>query len=285
MRNVKLTLAYDGTVFHGWQVQPEQPTVQGLLTDVLREITQEAVTVYGAGRTDAGVHAWGQVANFSTSSHLDPGEFIRALNALLPSSIRVRAAAEVAPNFHARWNAVAKTYVYRIYRGRVVPPFHWRYVLHEYGPLDLAAMAEAAGAFIGEQDFTSFAASSGSEAVDQDRLIRRSVYQSELLSCGESSGTPSPELMLGDLPWPAPGPDEWVYAIRGKSFLRHMVRKIVGALLEVGRGRLQPPDIPRLIEARDRTQCGTTAPPQGLCLASVEYPDPTKSLNGETVRG
>jgi tRNA pseudouridine38-40 synthase len=285
MHNVKLTVTYDGTDFHGWQVQPGQPTVQGLLTEVLRQITQEAVTVYGAGRTDAGVHAWGQVANFSTSSTMAPGEFTRALNALLPPSVRVRAAEEVAPNFHARWSAVAKTYAYRIYRGRVLPPFHHRYVLHEYGSLDFAAMAEAAAAFVGEQDFTSFAASSGSEEVDQDRLTRRTVYQSEMLACGQSSAAHSPELMLGGLPWPVPGPDEWVYAVRGKSFLRHMVRKIVGALLDVGRGRLQPSDIPRLVELRDRTQSGPTAPPQGLCLASIEYPDPTNSLSGEIVRG
>jgi tRNA pseudouridine38-40 synthase len=285
MRNVKLTVAYDGTDLHGWQIQPGQPTVQGLLTEVLRQLTQEAVVVHGAGRTDAGVHAWGQVANFLTRSALAPGDFARGLNALLPPSIRVRAAEEVSPNFHARWNAVAKTYVYRIYRGRVVPPFHWRYVLHERGPLDFAAMAKAAGAFVGEHDFTSFAASSGSEDVDQDRLTRRAVYQSQLLACGQAAAAPSPDLLPAGLPWPLPGPDEWVYVIRGKSFLRHMVRKIVGALLEVGRGRLQPADIPRLIDLRDRTQSGPTALPQGLCLASIEYPDPTDSLGTGTVRG
>lgn len=284
MRNIKLTLAYDGTDFHGWQMQPGQPTVQGLLTEVLQQLTQQSVVVQGAGRTDAGVHAWGQVANFSTRSDLAPGDFARGLNALLAPSIRVRAAEEVGPGFHARWNALAKTYVYRIYRGRVVPPFHWRYVLHDWEPLDFAAMAEAAGAFVGVHDFTTFAASSGSEDVDQDRLTRRDVYQSQMLACGQASAAPSPELLPGDLPWPLPGPDEWVYAVRGKSFLRHMVRKIVGALLEVGRGRLQPSDIPRLIELRDRAQSGPTAPPQGLCLASIEYPDPTNSLGTGTVR-
>jgi len=282
MHHIKLTLAYDGTDFHGWQIQPGQPTIQGLLSEVLQQLTQEQVVVHGAGRTDAGVHAWGQVANFSTESALSANDFSRGLNALLPPTIRIRAAEEVGPDFHARWLAQAKTYSYRIHRGRVVPPFHWRYVLHDPYPLDFAAMAEAAHAFTGEHDFTSFAASSGSEEIDRDRITRRTVFSSEMIACiGEvfrsaalSSAGPYP----ADLPWPLPGPDEWVYVIRGKSFLRHMVRKIVGALLEVGRGRVHPSEIPRLLELCDRTRSGPTVPPQGLCLLSVEYPDRTDSL-------
>jgi tRNA pseudouridine38-40 synthase len=282
MRNVKLTLAYDGFDFHGWQIQPGQPTIQGLLTETLQQLTQQPVVLYGAGRTDAGVHAWGQAANFSTHSALTPNDLARGLNALLPPSIRIRAAEEVGPDFHARWHAQAKTYIYRIYRARVLPPFHWRYVHHDSGPLEFVAMAAAARAFVGEHDFTSFAASSGSEDIDQDRLTRRTVLQSEMLACGQAA--PPADLLPGDLPWPLPGPDEWVYAIRGRSFLRHMVRKIVGALLEVGRGRLPSSDVPRLIAARDRTQSGPTVPPQGLCLAAIEYPDPTNSLATETAR-
>jgi tRNA pseudouridine38-40 synthase len=275
MYNIKLTLAYDGTDFHGWQVQPGQPTVQGCLADILQRLTGEPVVAHGAGRTDAGVHAWGQTASFKTQSELTPGEFARGLNALLPPAIRVRSVEEVAPDFHARWQAQAKTYLYRIHRGGVVPPFHWRYVLHDPYPLDFAAMAEAARAVEGQHDFVSFAASSGSEEVDQDRTTLRSVYRSEMLASGmQTSGLPLPDC----LPWPLPGLDEWVYVIRGKSFLRHMVRKIVGTLLEVGRGRLRPSDIPRILEARDRTLSGPTASPQGLCLVSVEYPDPANSL-------
>jgi len=275
MRNIKLTVAYDGTDFRGWQIQPGQPTVQGLLTETLQQLTQLPVVLHGAGRTDAGVHAWGQVASFSTQSDLSPGDFARGLNALLPPAIRIRDAEEAGPDFHARWQSEAKTYIYRVYRGRVVPPFHWRYVLHEYGPLDFAAMHAAAHTFVGDHDFTSFAASSGSDEIDQDRLTRRTIYQSEMLACGQASASAPAGLLPNDLPWPLPGPDEWVYAVRGKSFLRHMVRKMMGALLEVGRGRLQPSDIPRIIELRDRAQSGPTVPPQGLCLASVEYPDPT----------
>jgi len=286
MRNIKLTLAYDGSDFHGWQIQPGQPTIQGLLSEILRQLTQEHVVPYGAGRTDAGVHAWGQVANFSTRSVLTAGDFARALNALLPPAIRIRAAEEVGPDFNARRLAQAKTYIYRIYRGRVVPPFHWRYVLHDPYPLDFSAMAEAARAFAGEHDFTSFAASSGSDQTDQDRLTVRTVYRSEMLACGPESphpsARPSPHLSIDSppaaLPWPVPGPEEWVYIVRGKSFLRHTVRKIVGALLEAGRGRIHPSDIPRLFELRDRTRSGPTAPPQGLCLLCVEYPDPTNLL-------
>jgi tRNA pseudouridine38-40 synthase len=280
MRNIKLTLAYDGTDFNGWQIQPAQPTVQGALTDVLQQMTQQSVVLFGAGRTDAGVHAWGQVANFFTRSELTPNDFVRGLNALLPPSIRIRDAEEVGPDFHARRSPDAKTYLYRIYRSRVVPPFHWRYVYHDAAPLDFAAMAEAARAFVGEHDFTSFAASTGSEEIDQERITRRTVFNSEMLACGLAAAPPG--LLPADLPWPLPGADEWVYVIRGRSFLRHMVRKIVGALLDVGRGRLPPADIPRIIALRDRTQSGPTVPPQGLCLASIEYPDPANSLESAT---
>jgi tRNA pseudouridine38-40 synthase len=283
MRNIKLTLAYDGTDFHGWQIQPGQPTVQGLLVQILEQLTQHPVVIYGAGRTDAGVHAWGQVANFSTPSALTPNDFARGLNALLPPSIRIRAAGEVGPDFHARRSPEAKTYIYRVYRECVVPPFVWRYVHHDAGPLDFAAMAEAARAFVGEHDFTSFAASSGSEEIDRDRIMRRTILNSEMLACGLTI-TPPARLLPGDLPWPLPGADEWVYVVRGRSFLRHMVRKMVGALLEVGRGRLQPSDIARLIALRDRTQSGPTAPPQGLCLASIEYPDPADSFGTAAAR-
>ncbi len=276
MRNIKLTLAYDGTDFHGWQVQPGQPTIQGALTDVVRKLTQENLTIHGAGRTDAGVHAWGQVAHFKTQSGLTAAEFQRAFNALLPPAIRVRVAEEVGPDFHARWQARSKTYHYRIFRGRVVPPSAWRYVLHDPYPLDFTAMAEAARLFEGEHDFTSFAASTGSEEDDRDRSTVRVVYASELCACAP----PIP----GSFAPAAPGGerDEWVYAVRGRSFLRYMVRKIVGTLVDVGRGKLPPADIPRLFELRDRSRSGPTVPPHGLWLMEVEYPDPTASLAGQS---
>ena len=267
MRNIKLTIAYDGTDFSGWQSQPGQRTVQGTLTDILEKLTQRRLMIHAAGRTDAGVHAAGQVVNFKTQSEMPAEEFQRAFNALLPPSIRVNAAEEVGPDFHARWEALAKTYRYRIFRGRVVPPFLWRYVVQDSLELDFGAMDAAARQFTGEHDFSTFAASSGSEEDDRERTTVRTIYESEW------TRTPA-----------EPGRDdsgeEWVYGVRGRSFLRHMVRKLVGTMIEIGRGRLAPEDVLKLIDLRDRSKSGMTAPAQGLCLESVEYPDPAHSLAG-----
>jgi tRNA pseudouridine38-40 synthase len=277
MRNMKLTVAYDGTDFRGWQIQPGQPTIQGALTDVVRQLTQDSVVLQGAGRTDAGVHAWGQVASFKTQSGLAPAELQRGCNALLPPSIRVRHAEEVGPHFHARWDAQAKTYTYSIYRGPVVPPFRWRYVLHVAQELDFQAMTQAARCFEGELDFTSFSASTGSEEDDRDRTMIRTVFRSELIDLSAGAANLPPD--LADLPHgSAAGSEEWVYLIRGRSFLRYMVRKIIGTILHVGRGNIAASDIPGLLEQRDRRCSGPTAPPQGLCLQSIEYPDPADSL-------
>jgi tRNA pseudouridine38-40 synthase len=281
MHNIKLTVAYDGTDFRGWQNQPGQPTIQGFLADVVHQLTQERPNLQGAGRTDAGVHAWGQVVNFKTRSELAPEDFQRGCNALLPPSVRVRKAEEVGLDFHARWMAEAKTYVYRIYRGAVVPPFSCRYVLHVAQELDFAAMAEAARYFEGERDFTSFSASTGSEEEDRNQTMVRSVFSSELIDQKAISEAAS-VWSIGDH---YPSPEEWVYVVRGSSFLRYMVRKIVGTLLLVGRGRLSACEIPRLLEKRDRAHAGPTAPAHGLCLQSVEYPDPAASLLGKTREG
>ena len=270
MHNIKLTVAYDGSDFHGWQIQPGHPTIQGVLSEVLGRITQEPVTLYGAGRTDAGVHAWGQVANFQTESAIKPPELARAVNALLPASIRVREAEEVCGDFHARWLACAKTYRYRICREKLATPFQWRYVLHYPYALDFVAMADAARLLEGEHDFTSFSASSGSEEQDRQRSMQRHIYSSDMRQTpwaidGE---------MLPDREGTSPN-GEWTYGVRGRSFLRHMVRKIMGTLLEVGRGRMAPEDIPALLQLRDRARSGPTVAPQGLCLVSVEYPEPS----------
>jgi tRNA pseudouridine38-40 synthase len=258
MRNIKLTIAYDGADFHGWQIQPGLPTIQGALTDAVVKITQEKIMIHGASRTDTGVHALGQVAHFKAQSLLGAEEFQRALNALLPPAIRIVAAEEVGPDFHARWQAQSKVYRYRIHRGRVLPPFEYRRALHYSGPLDEDAMARAARQFEGQHDFASFAASSASEEDDGDRDTVRILYSSEIVR--------------------EPAREEIAYVVRGRSFLRYMVRKIVGTLIEVGKGRLGPGDIPILFEERDRSRSGPTAPPEGLYLVSLEYPDPTDSL-------
>ena len=251
MRYFKLTIAYDGTDFHGWQIQANKPTIQGEIVNVLRRITQENVQLHGAGRTDAGVHALGQVGSFRTQSALSAGEFQRALNALLPSTIRIAAAEEVGPDFHARWSARGKIYRYRLYRGKVVPPMLWRYVLHYPFPLDEDTMRIAASRYVGPHDFAAFAASTGSEDDDKERSTVREIYSSELVR--------------------SEGGEELVYTVCGRSFLRYMVRKMVGTLLEVGRGKLTPADIGRLYELRDRSKSGPTVPPQGLCMVSVEH--------------
>ena len=251
MRYFKLTIAYDGTDFHGWQIQAEKPTIQGEIVNVLRRLTQEHVYLHGAGRTDAGVHALGQVASFRTQSGLSAEEFQRALNALLPQSIRIGGSEEVGPEFDARWSARGKIYRYRIYRGKVVPPMLWRYVLHYPFPLDEEAMRDAAARFAGTHDFASFAASTGSEEDDKERSTEREIFATELVRSSDN--------------------EELVFTVRGRSFLRYMVRKMVGTLLDVGRGRLKTEDIDRLFELRDRSKSGPTVPPQGLVMVEVQH--------------
>jgi len=251
MRYLKLTIAYDGTDFHGWQIQKDKPTVQGEIVDVLRRITQEQIHLHGSGRTDAGVHALGQVGSFKTQSTLSAGEFQRALNAILPPTIRIMEADETGPDFNARWSARAKIYRYRIYRGKVVPPSEWRYVLHYPFPLDEDNMREAAAKFVGMHDFASFAASTGSEDDDKERSTEREIFSTDLVRSADN--------------------EELVFTVRGRSFLRYMVRKMVGTLLDVGRGRLQPDDIEKLFALRDRSKSAPTVPPQGLCMVKVEH--------------
>jgi tRNA pseudouridine38-40 synthase len=251
MRYFKLTIAYDGTDYHGWQVQSNKPTIQGEIVGILRRITQEHVLLHGAGRTDAGVHALGQVGSFRTQSPLSDIEFQRALNALLPAAIRIAACDEVGPDFNARWSARAKVYRYRLYRGKVVPPMIWRYVLHYPFPLDEDAMRVAAARFVGVHDFASFAASTGSEEDDKERSTEREMFSTELVRSSDDQ--------------------ELVFTIRGRSFLRYMVRKMTGTLLDVGRGKLTPEDIDRLYEVKDRSKSGPTVPPQGLCMICVEH--------------
>jgi tRNA pseudouridine38-40 synthase len=223
--------------------------VQGEIVGVLRRLTQENITLHAAGRTDAGVHALGQIGSFRTQSTLSAGDFQRALNAILPPTIRIMAAEETGPQFNARWSAQGKTYRYRLYRGKVVPPHVYRYVLHYPWPLDEDAMREATGHFVGVHDFSSFAASTGSEEEDRDRAMEREVYAAELVRSADN--------------------EELVFTIRGRSFLRYMVRKIVGTLLDVGRGKLTVADIDRLFALKDRSKSGPTVPSQGLTMVEV----------------
>ncbi len=299
MRNIRLTIAYDGTDFHGWQIQPNRPTVQGTLVDVAARLTGERVFLFGAGRTDAGVHALGQTASFKTRSALAPGEFLRAFNALLPPAIRVLRCEEESPDFHPRWQALEKTYQYRIYRGRIVPPFEHRYVLQYPFPLDERAMAQAAPLFEGLHDFTAFAGSAGDEEEGRQRtpvrevlsakigrVARRSIWSEAFAAVAEAApgATTGPACAAGSSgspTEPSESGEELAFTVRGRSFLRFMVRKMVGTLLEIGRGRLSAADILRQFDERDRSAVGPTAPPQGLFLVSVEYPDRWSVKSGE----
>lgn len=250
MRNLKLTLAYDGTEFCGWQVQPDAPTIQGALASAIGRVTGEKVLPQGSGRTDAGVHALAQVATFSLASTIPAENLITALNDVLPVSIRVLEADVVPDEFHARKSARAKTYRYRIHRGPVCPPFLARYVWHYPYPLAEQAMKDAALRIVGEHDFTSFA------AVDPER---------------GTEGFPVSNIRrISRSGWVRDG-DEFIYTVQGNGFLHHMVRNLVGTFLLVGKHTLQPDDIDTILQARSRAAAGATAPASGLFLVQVEY--------------
>ncbi|MBZ5664019.1 MAG: tRNA pseudouridine(38-40) synthase TruA [Acidobacteriia bacterium] len=255
MRNLKLILSYDGSEFAGWQVQPDRTTVQGALASAIGRLSGEKVLPQGSGRTDAGVHALAQVASFATASTIPPENWMKALNDILPASIRVVEVAEATPDFHARKSARAKTYRYRTYRGAICPPFLARYVWHYPYPLDESAMVAAASVVVGEHDFTSFA------AVDPERVER--------MAAAENSGTNNIRTIFSSA-WTRES-EELIYTVRGSGFLHHMVRNLVGTFLLVGKGTLAPEDVRRILEACERTAAGPTAPASGLYLVAVEY--------------
>lgn len=242
----KLTVSYDGTGFSGWQVQPGRRTVQGTLERALERLEGSPVKAEGSGRTDAGVHAQGQVVSCALRNPIPARGLLKALNRLLPMAIRVTDVIRVDPAFHARHSAIAKTYEYRIHRGAVCSPFEARYVYWHPYPLDEAALAAAAPAFCGTRDFCSFA----SRTRGGPRTTVRTVHTSVVRRSGS---------LL-------------TYRVRGSGFLYRMVRNLVGTLLEVGRGQLAPGDLEGILAARDRRKAGPTAPARGLFLLNVEYP-------------
>jgi tRNA pseudouridine38-40 synthase len=242
VRRIRIQLSYDGTAYHGWQVQPGLPTIQAAVEAVLEEVEGSAVKVDASGRTDAGVHALAQVVAFDLANPIPIENLQRVMNRLLPRDVRVMEAVETHATFHPRFDAVAKTYEYRILRAEICAPFERHYVYHHPFPLDEARMMEAAPRLEGEHDFTSFAASDESDALGRSKV--RTVFSSRV----EREG------------------DRLIYRVRGSGFLKHMVRNIVGVLIEVGKGNLAAEDV--LME-RDP---GPTAPARGLYLVSVEYP-------------
>ena len=247
MPRFKLTIAYDGTGLVGWQRQAHGVSVQGLLEDALAALDGRPVAVAGAGRTDAGVHARAQVAALTLVRDVDPTTLLRVLNARLPPAVRVLEVSAAPAVFHPRFDARAKTYEYRIWNDEVLSPFERSHAWHLPVRLDAAAMAQAAAYVAGRHDFAAFKGSGG-----EPRSTVREVFSSEIRV--------APPLVL--------------YQVRGDGFLRHMVRNIVGSLVEVGRGRYDPSWIAQVIESRDRSLGGRTAPPEGLFLVAVEYEGP-----------
>jgi tRNA pseudouridine38-40 synthase len=248
MRTLKITLEYDGTDFVGWQRQAEGVSVQGLLEDAVAALEGAPVTVHGAGRTDAGVHALGQVASVSLTADHSGATMQRALNAVLPAAVRVLEVVEEAPEFHARFSAAGKVYEYRIVNAPFVSPFVHRYAWHVPMSLDVAAMQEAASVLTGTHDFAAFQGT-GSVVSSTTRTIHRVVWEP-----GEGHDRPL------------------VIRIEGNGFLRHMVRTITGTLVEVGVGRWAPSRMKDIMASRDRGQAGPTAPAAGLFLVRVQYP-------------
>jgi tRNA pseudouridine38-40 synthase len=269
VRNLRLILSYDGSEFSGWQVQPDRATVQGTLASAIGRLTGENVLPQGSGRTDAGVHALAQVASFTTASVIPTGNWVKALNDILPASIRVLETSEAAADFHARKSARAKTYRYRMYRGAICPPFLARYVWHYPFPLQEDEMAEAAGLVVGEHDFTSFAAvdpERGEHGAANENLNHRGHRGTQRQTEKQETNVRT----IFSSAWSREG-EEMVYTVRGNGFLHHMVRNLVGTFLLVGKGTLTPEDFRRIVTARDRSAAGPTAPASGLYLAGVEY--------------
>lgn len=246
-RRLRLTISYDGTNFHGWQVQPGQLTIQGELQRVFRELSGTPVIIQGSGRTDAGVHALAQVAALTTTNPIPCDNLRRAMNRLLPGAIRVLNVEDAAPGFHPRYDAVSKQYEYRIFRGEICSPFERPYVHHYPYPLDENRMMEAAVLFAGEHDFSAFAAADEKYTDTYSRV--RTIFESALTCDGP----------------------RMIYRVRGSGFLKHMVRNLVGTLIEAGKGNLVTDQLQKLLQGAPRAAAGPTAPASGLFLVAVNY--------------
>jgi tRNA pseudouridine38-40 synthase len=239
-RRIKIEIAYDGGPYYGWQVQPDLPTIQGVLEEVVSNIEGKPVQVAGSGRTDAGVHALAQVAAFTIENPIPPPNLQRAMNRLLPPAIRILSVEDVHAEFHPRFHAKAKLYEYRLARGEVCSPFEWPWVHHYPYPLDGERMMRLARTFEGEHDFTAFAASDERDAEGHSKV--RTIYSSQLTA----------------------EPGRLIYRVRGSGFLKHMVRNLVGTLLEAGKGNIEDLSV-------IPTKSGPTVPAKGLFLIRVEY--------------
>lgn len=249
-RNIKLLLAFDGTAYAGWQKQKSETTIQGVIEDRLQVMTGEHPCLHGAGRTDAGVHALGMVANFETGTEIPCQGFVKGLNSMLPADIRVLEAFEVGLDFHARRSARAKTYWYNLAEGAVQLPTERLYSAHVPGPLDIPAIEAGLQYLIGTHDFSSFEGAGSRDPETGNRGAVRTIIAASISSLNQGY---------------------YRFVITGDGFLRHMVRNIVGTMLEVGQGKVAPSEIGAILTARDRSGAGPTAPARGLFLKEVIY--------------
>ena len=244
-KNFRLTIEYDGTLYQGWQRQPKGPSIQREIEAAIATMTRQKITLTGSGRTDAGVHAQGQVANFICHTLLEPAELIKGLNSILPADIVIRDCRLAAPQFHARFDARSKSYRYTIINQPLRPAIGRQYAWWLKAPLDLAAMQSAAVFLLGEHDFKAFEGT-GSPRAHTRRHVMRAV-------------------------WIAAPRDHKVFEIQANGFLRYMVRNIVGTLVAVGQNKIMPDQLKRILDSKDRGQAAATAPAHGLQLVSVLY--------------
>ncbi|UKL14164.1 tRNA pseudouridine(38-40) synthase TruA [Dissulfurimicrobium hydrothermale] len=252
MRNIKLTIQYDGSRYHGWQKQKDNPTIQGLLEDVLKRMTGEMIRLIGSGRTDAGVHAAAQTANFHTMSNISLSGIQKGINSMLPDDIAVIAAEEIDDDFHALKDAVCKRYSYHIVSSPVRLPL-WEgraWVINQ--PIDADAVRQALAFLTGEHDFSAFKASGCSAKTSIRRIF-------------------SVDFKQISIEFPPAGGIHYIFTIAASGFLRYMVRNIVGVLVMIGTGKIRPDEMKRIISSKDRSMAGPTAPPQGLYLEEVTY--------------
>ncbi len=251
IRNIRLTLAFDGTAYYGWQIQPNVPTIQGEIESHLETIHRRHITLHGAGRTDAGVHARGMTAHFHTGKDLTVAAFQQALNSMLTDDIRVLEAEEMAGDFHARFSAKGKTYSYTIYNDKILLPQKRHYSVQVRKPLDFKKISECLKIIEGTHDFTSFETTGSRNTSDPSgKGAVRTINEAKIVFRKNHFHT---------------------FFLTGDGFLRHMVRNIVGTILEVGLGRRSVENFQRVLLARNRSEAGSTAPPQGLCLEQVHY--------------
>lgn len=260
MKRIMLTVAYDGTDYHGWQIQPNGETIEGILNRCLSELLGEKIEVIGASRTDSGVHAMGNVAVFDTGTPIPADKISYALNRSLPEDIRIQKSEEVQAGFHPRHCESRKTYEYRIYCAPFPMPVKRLYSHYTYVPLDVDLMSQAAGYLVGEHDFKSFCSTEAQVETTVRQIDSVKIWSDD----GDGKCLCAAEC-VGDRP------REIVIRVSGRGFLYNMVRIIAGTLMEVGRGHIEPQEMKRILEARDRQAAGPTAPACGLTLVGIEY--------------